>query len=82
MFLLCSWDMTTRAATAITLTIKQGLNFILDHFQDQLIFPSSISTKTTKGRQILVDIDKEALARFAQANFFDCRISAYPPNAY
>jgi hypothetical protein len=45
------------------------LSFILDRFQDQLIFPSSLSTKTTKGRQILVDSDKEALARFAQANF-------------
>jgi hypothetical protein len=72
--------MTARAATAITLNIEQGLNFVLYHFQDQPIFPRSVSTKTTEGRQILVESEKEALARFAQANFLDCRISAYPPN--
>jgi hypothetical protein len=74
----------TTTPVATTLTIEQGLNFILGHFQDQdrdqPIFPRSISTKTTEGRQILVNSEKEALARFTQANYQDCRISAYPPN--
>ena len=65
--------------------IGTGLNYILGHFLFQprflLIFPRTISTKTTEGRQILVDSQQEVLARFAQANFIDCRISAYPPDA-
>ena len=40
-------------------------------------FPRKISTKTTEGRQILVDDKPQALARFKQANYLDCRISAY-----
>jgi len=40
-------------------------------------FPRRISTKTTEGRQILVDDKPQALARFEQANWLDCRISAY-----
>ena len=65
--------------------IGTGLNYILGHFLFQprslFIFPRTISTKTTEGRQIMVDSREEALARFAQANFVDCRISAYPPDA-
>ena len=65
--------------------IRKGLNYILGHFVFQprylFIFPRTISTKTTEGRQIMVDSRQEALARFAQANFVDCRISAYPPDA-
>jgi hypothetical protein len=56
------------------------LDYILGHFREP-IFPRAISTKTTEGRQIVVNSRQEALARFAQANFLDCRISAYPPNA-
>ena len=55
---------------------RQGLNFILKHFAE-LDFPRKISTKTTEGRQILADDKLEALARFKQANYLDCRISAY-----
>ena len=58
-----------------------GLNYILGHFQFQVIFPRSISTKTTEGRQIMVSSRQELIARFAQLNFVDCRISAYPPDA-
>jgi|GEM_PF-1156996 len=54
-----------------------GLDFILSHFQD-VIWPRTISTKITKNKQVLVYNREEALARFKQANFLDCRISAYP----
>ena len=37
-----------------------------------------ISTKTTDNKQILVYSKEEALARYRQANFVDCRINAYP----
>ena len=60
--------------------IEEGLDFILSHFQEPL-WPRTISTKTTGGRQVLLSSRKEALARFTQANYLDCRISAYPPNA-
>lgn len=63
--------------TAITL--EHGLDYILRHFEDQTrIWPRTISTKTTKGRQVLAYSRQEALARFKQANWLDCRISAYP----
>jgi hypothetical protein len=53
----------------------------LTHFQGQEpLWPRTISTKTTEGRQLLVNSREEVIARFAQANWLDCRISAYPPN--
>jgi hypothetical protein len=60
--------------------VEGGLDFILNHFQEPL-WPRTISTKTTEGRQVLIFDKKESLARFVQANYLDCRISAYPPNA-
>src|SRR5215204_3088992 len=60
--------------------IEEGLDFMLSHFEEP-IWPRAISTKTTECRQILVNNRAEALARFKQANYLDCRISAYSPNA-
>jgi hypothetical protein len=56
---------------------QEGLDFILSHFSEP-IWPRTISTRTTGGRQILVFNKQEALARYRQANFSDCRISAFP----
>lgn len=56
------------------------LDYILAHFS-MPIWPRTISTKTLEGRQLLVYSREETLARFAQANWLDCRVSAYPPNA-
>jgi hypothetical protein len=56
--------------------IKAGLDFILKHFV-AFAFPRTISTKTTKGSQIWANNRAEALARFKQANYLDCRINAY-----
>ncbi len=59
--------------------LKKGLDYILSHFEHQTqIWPRTISTKATEGRQVIVYSKEEALARFKQANFRDCRISAYP----
>lgn len=72
---------STPAATpnpiAYTTTIEEGLDFILSYFPEP-VWPRTISTKTTEGKQILVFNRKEALARFRQANFLDCRLNAYP----
>jgi hypothetical protein len=63
--------------------VEEGLDFILDHFQFQdFIWPRTISTKTSRGRQILIYNKEVAFARFKQANFLDCRISAYPSPKY
>jgi len=56
--------------------IRTGLDFILSHFAT-FPFPRTISTKTTEGRQITVYNRAEALARFKQSNYLDCRINAY-----
>src|SRR5918994_569858 len=66
--------------TTTTIIVERGLDYILSHFQEPL-WPRTISTKTTEGRQVLIDSREEAIARFKRANFLDCRISAYPPNA-
>lgn len=58
--------------------IEEGLDFILSHFQEP-IWPRAISTRTTECRQVLVSNRSEALARFKQSNYLDCRISAYSP---
>jgi hypothetical protein len=57
--------------------IEEGLEFILSHFQEPY-WPRTISTFTTGGRQVLIFNKQEALARFKQANYLDCRINAYP----
>jgi hypothetical protein len=62
-----------------TVNIEEGLDFILSHFEEPL-WPRTISTKTTEGKQILVNSKTEALVRISQSNYLDCRISAYPPN--
>jgi len=61
------------------LRLKPELEFILGHFASNS-FPRTISTKTTEGRQVLVDNEFEALARFKQVNYLDCRINAYSRN--
>jgi hypothetical protein len=62
-----------------SMTIEEGLDFILSHFDGQRVWPRKISTKVTECRQVIAKSREEALARFEQANFLDCRISAYPP---
>jgi hypothetical protein len=57
--------------------LEEGLDFILSHFKEP-IFPRTISTRTTEGRQLLVYNKEEALARFKAADHLDCKISAYP----
>jgi hypothetical protein len=44
-------------------------------------WPRAISTKTLECRQILVNDSKEALIKYKQSNYLDCRISAYSPDA-
>jgi len=59
--------------------VRKGLDYILSHFEHQTqIWPRTVSTKATEGRQTIAYSNEEALTRFKLANFMDCRISAYP----
>ena len=57
--------------------VAKGLDFILHHLEEPW-WPRTIATYTTRGGQIPIFNVKEALARFKQSNFLDCRINAYP----
>jgi hypothetical protein len=56
---------------------NEGLDFIISHLQEPM-WPRTISTKATYGRQVTVNSREEALAYFKAANHLDCRINAYP----
>ena len=56
--------------------VQQGLDFILNHFQEPL-FPRKIMTKKL-GYQIEVFNKEEILEYFKESNYEDCRINAYP----
>ena len=56
--------------------VEDGLNFILNHFQEP-IFPRKVMTKKL-GYQIEVFNKEEALECFKSSNYEDCRINAYP----
>jgi Primase X len=58
--------------------VDSGLDYILSHFEHQpKLWPRTITTKTTECKQIIAYSREQAIARFRQANFMDCRISAY-----
>jgi hypothetical protein len=59
------------------MTIEEGIDFILSHFEEP-IWPRTLSSCSTQGRQILVYSKAEAIEKFKQANLLDCRINAYP----
>ena len=56
--------------------VEEGLDFILSHFNIPL-YPRSLSTKATDGRQVNVNSKEEALAYFRATKYLDCRISAF-----
>jgi hypothetical protein len=73
--------MITDESSTTEHNVVQGVDLILGHFEPGLsppIWPRTISTKATNGRQVLVYNTEETLARFKQANYLDCRINAYP----
>jgi len=57
--------------------IADNLDFILKHFPKP-IFPRTISTMKTRGKQIEVFSKKEMLRNYEASNFLDCRVNAFP----
>jgi hypothetical protein len=56
--------------------VSEGLDFILGHFNDS-IWPRTISTKLTEGRQITIYSKLEAMSYYKDSDYLDCRIRAY-----
>src|SRR4051812_23643113 len=57
--------------------IAENTKFILGHFQAPL-FPRTISTFRTNGKQIRVYSLEEIMSEFKKANYIDCKINAFP----
>jgi hypothetical protein len=57
--------------------VEEGLDFLLSHFREP-VFPRTIATKLTEGRQFPIWSREEALVEYRCANYLDCRISAFP----
>ena len=57
--------------------IEKGLDFILNHFIQNRLFPRTIMTKNL-GYQKEVFSKEEALQYFKESYFIDCRINAFP----
>ena len=59
-------------------TIESGIDFILSHFDESLLFPRKISTYKSNNKQFLVRTREEVIDAFITSNFVDCKINAYP----
>ena len=53
--------------------VTEGLDFILSHFEKDSIWPRTISTKLTEGRQITVYSKLEAMSYYKDSNYLDCQ---------
>jgi hypothetical protein len=56
---------------------ENGIGFILTHLTEPL-FPRTISTYRSEGRQFEVFSKEEMIKAFEQSDFLDCRVNAYP----
>jgi hypothetical protein len=56
---------------------KENIQFIISHFQEPL-FPRTISTQLSEGRQIPVQDINHVYQEFEKSKFIDCRINAFP----
>ncbi len=56
---------------------ENGIDFILNHLKEPL-FPRTISTYRSEGRQFEVFSKEEMIKAFEQSDLVDCRVNAYP----
>jgi len=57
--------------------IEYELDF-LSHFNQDKLFPRTVQTKKSEGRQIEIFSKQEALYYYEESSFIDCRINAFP----
>ena len=72
--------MDTSQANNIENEVEAGLDYLLGLFKaaDQLFWSRTITTKSTGGRQQVVESRNQALAYFKASGYRDCRINCYP----
>jgi hypothetical protein len=58
--------------------VEKGLDFLLSHFNQDKLFPRTITTGKLKGKQVEVFSKQEALSYFEESNFIDCRVNGFP----
>ena len=58
--------------------VENGLNFLLSHFNQNRLFPRTITTNKLKGSQIEVLSKSETMSYFEESNFIDCRVNGFP----
>ena len=78
-------EISALASNTLEDKVSNGLDFLIGHFEgfeEGFIWPRTVSTKATRGAQVLVYSREQALQRFKEANYLDCRISAYPSQKY
>jgi hypothetical protein len=57
--------------------VEDGLDFILSHLEEPVIFPRTIMTKKIAYQRIVYSKER-AIEHFVESDFIDCRINAYP----
>jgi hypothetical protein len=57
--------------------IIDGAEIILNHFLEP-IFPRTISTRNSNGKQFMVFSRDQIINAYQESNFIDCRVNAYP----
>jgi hypothetical protein len=58
--------------------IKEGINFILNHFHKHDVFPRAISTQALSGKSpVIIHDENEMLRAYEQSGFIDCKVSVY-----
>jgi hypothetical protein len=57
--------------------VEDGLDFILSHLENPIIFPRTIMTKKIAYQRIVYSKER-VIEHFIESDFIDCRINAYP----
>ena len=58
--------------------IKEGINFILNHFHKHDVFPRAVSTQALPGESpIIIHDENEMFRAYERSGFIDCRVSVY-----
>ena len=58
--------------------IEKGIDFILSHLEEPLIFPRKISTQKSQNKQFSVGNKQDIINSFVDSKLVDCRINAFP----
>jgi hypothetical protein len=58
--------------------VEKDLDFLLSHFNQDKLFPRTITTGKLKGKQVEVFSKQEALYYFEESNFIDCWVNGFP----